>query len=68
MVHGMVKVHNITSAVTSGGSHINYIITGQLHQLHQLQLQLHLWHKKKLKNHYQLWGLASKPITTSHYQ
>ena len=67
MVHGMVMVHNITSAAHQVGhmsttsSQVNYI-----NLINCINCTSGM--KKKIKKkQYQLWGLASKPITTSHY-
>ena len=68
MVHGMVMVHNITSTVHQVGhmsttsSQVNYInlINSNCNCTSDME--------KIKRNQYQLWGLASKSITTSHYQ
>ena len=71
MVHSMVMVHNIT---TSLAQYIRWVTCQLPHHrsttsTSSIAGQLHLWHKKKFKkNQYQLWALASKPITTSQYQ
>ena len=74
VVHGMVMVHNITSAVHQVG----HLMASQNSITCQLQMST-TWttstaavnytsgHEKN-KDHFKLWGLASKPITTSHYQ
>ena len=70
MVHGMVKVNKITSTVHQVGhmsttsSQVNYI-----NLINCIECIKYTSGMKEIKNNqYQLWGLASKPITTSHYQ
>ena len=70
MVHGMVMVHNITSTVHQVGhmsttsSQVNYI--NLINCINNFKYPS--GNEKIKKNQYQLWGLASKPITTSYYQ
>ena len=67
MVHGVVKVHNITSTVHQVG-HMS-TTSSQVNYINLINFNYTSGMKNKIKkNQYQLWGLASKPITTSHYQ
>ena len=75
MVHGMVMVHNITSTVHQVG-HLMALqnrITCQLQMsttstTSTPSIETSGHEKNKKKTQYQLQGLTSKPITTSHYQ
>ena len=70
----MVMVHNITSAVHQVGHLMasqNRITDGMsstdVNYRCQSKMPTTPLCMKKIKNQYQLWGLASKPITTSPY-
>ena len=65
MVHGMVKVHNVTRAVHQVG-HIS-TTSSQVNYINLINFNCNCTSGMK-KTQYQLWGLASKPITTTHYQ